>query len=360
MKTKSLFLSAGIAICLFIVVLSCSKDYEYNTNSTTLDISEDFDYEFTTAEIGKLGRVLFYDNTLSINNSISCGSCHKQAFAFSDNVAVSKGFENISTSRNTPPIQNLGMSAITLGPSGSRGQALFWDGRERLLKNMVVQPVFNHVEMGIRDTEKIVAKVASKPYYEDLFIQAFGDGEITFERVAEALTGFVSSITTISALSNSSPSLSPQARKGLILFNQKYDCGSCHDMASPSGYFEPSGEELINIGLDDSYVDNGKGDLTGNPADNGKFKIPNLRNVAITAPYMHDGRFETLDEVLEHYSKNVKSHPNLDDRLKGSGGKPLVLNITDQEKKEIIAFLESLTDQQMISHTKYSDPFKKR
>ncbi len=313
--------------------------------------------------------MLFYDKSLSINNSVSCGSCHKQSIAFSDNKAFSRGFENFQTTRNTPPIQNLGLGVFVLtpGPFGNQGQALFWDGRERLLKNMVVQPVFNHVEMGMRDTKKIQAKVASRPYYEDLFLQAFGDKEITFERIAEALTGFVASIESSASafdISKRGPgfngAMGEAEQRGLELFFGKYNCGSCHNLFSPAGYSEPLESELLNIGLDMTYADKGKGALTGKESDNGKFKIPNLRNIALTAPYMHDGRFATLEEVLDHYNTGVKDHPNLDDRLKDASGHAQVLNITESERRDMLAFLNSLTDRQLISDPKYSNPFKSK
>ncbi len=370
MKTKNLILFATGALCLIIVAISCSKqDYSYNTNSRTLDLTGDYSYVTTTAEIGKLGRVLFYDNSLSVNNSVSCGSCHKQARAFADDKRFSKGFENIETSRNTPPIQNLNLfTKITNGPMATRGQALFWDGRERVLENMVIQPVFNHVEMGMMDTKMIVEKVASKPYYDQLFKDAYGDGEVNLERISEALSGFVSSIVSFNTAFDmnfpfggfNNPNPQTDVERGLNLFIGKYNCNSCHDLFSPSGYSEPLDNEFINIGLDANYIDKGRGALTGLEEDNGKFRIPNLKNVALTAPYMHDGRFATLEEVLEHYSHEVVSHPNLDQRLKGQDGKPNVLNITEEEKKDMIAFLNTLTDQTMSTDPRYSDPFIRR
>ncbi len=355
-----------------IVAFSCSKeDYSYSTNSTTLDLAGDHSYNSTIPAIGKLGRVLFYDNALSVNNSVSCGSCHKQSRAFADDSRFSSGFENLQTSRNTPPIQNLDLFPRTLStlPNGSfAGQALFWDGRERVLANMVLQPIFNHVEMGMSNTKQIVEKVASKPYYNQLFKDAYGDEEVTLERISEALTGFVSSIVSFNAVFDMNfpfgafpnPSPTTAEERGMNLFMGKYNCNSCHDMFSPSGYSEPLDNEFINIGLDANPSDLGRGALTGLESDNGKFRIPNLKNVALTAPYMHDGRFATLEEVLDHYSHNVASHPNLDDRLKDTNGSPLVLNISDDEKKDMIAFLHTFTDRFMTTDQKYSDPFIKR
>ncbi len=381
MNSKSLIIFISAVLALMIVGIACSKDdYNSNVNTTTLDLSgNNYDYMGVSSRMGLLGRVLFYDKTLSVNNAVSCGSCHKQAFAFSDNRNLSKGFENLFTDRNTPPIQNLSILMLRSNPiilppnGGDGGQALFWDGRERFLKTMVMQPIFNHVEMGMSNPQKIVERVKSKPYYKDLFIDAFGDDEITIDRIAEALSGFTGSIVSdgsrfdashnfFNDLNTSNNLLTIREREGLRLFFEKYDCGSCHNLFSERGYdfMIPDGEELVNIGLDMEYEDNGRGLITGRGEDNGKFKIPNLRNVALTGPYMHDGRFSTLEEVIDHYNTGIKAHPNLDERLKDSNGNAMVMNITEEEKGAIIAFLHSLTDNSMITDPKFSDPFKKR
>jgi cytochrome c peroxidase len=143
------------------------------------------------------------------------------------------------------------------------------------------------------------------------------------------------------------------------LFFTKYDCSSCHlSVTIPAGYgvFGMT-SNFMNIGLDENYFDKGLGALTGNPNDDGKFKIPSLRNIALTAPYMHDGRFSTLSEVLDHYSHGIASSANLDERLKGSNNQPIQMNISEQEKAAVIAFLETLTDYSMIQDVRFSSPF---
>jgi cytochrome c peroxidase len=155
-------------------------------------------------------------------------------------------------------------------------------------------------------------------------------------------------------------SLTPLESMGFQLFVEKYDCMSCHDIVSSQGYSEAFGDELVNIGLDASYEDNGAGALDGDASKDGKFKIPNLRNIALTAPYMHDGRFASLEEVIDHYSDAVAAHPNLDERLKDPvTGLPRILNITTDEKNALVAFLHTLTDHTFISDPKFSDPFTK-
>ncbi len=373
MKFKILVSALLAVVCLSLFFQSCSKndDLAYNTNSVTLDLSHNYQYNVGDADRATLGRVLFYDKSLSINNSISCGSCHKQSLAFADDVAQSPGFENFKGERNTPPIQNLG-SFFTLG--NSAGQALFWDGRERDLSRMVLQPYFNHVEMGVPSTHYLLKKIKSRPYYQELFKKAFVDGEINISNVSEALQIFIMNMQSFGSdfdkrfrATVMGLALSAQEQRGLDLFFNKYNCGSCHQLNSPIGYVPTASptlestenSELLNIGLDVVYDDKGLGAVTGNAEDDGKFKIPNLRNVALTAPYMHDGRFETLEEVIDHYSIGIQDNENLDFRLRNASGNPLVLNITQQEKDDLIVFLHSLTDRELISDPRLSDPFKK-
>lgn len=359
---------SALSILILGSAISCSKSNEMPAaNHTNLELGiTPYNYAMASPAVGQLGRVLFYDKQLSVNNGVSCGSCHKQALAFSDNHQFSTGFENRVTTRNTQPIQNLGLGiSDEFAPNG---QALFWDGRQRFLNDMVLEPVGNHIEMGMRSNTDLLDKLSSSPMYAQLFQSAYGDSELTLERISEALAGFVGSMISHNSKFEQGffsggglgSTLNGLERLGLDLFVQKYDCMTCHDVISTQGYSETFGEELVNIGLDADYADNGAGALNGITSQNGKFKIPNLRNVALTAPYMHDGRFASLEEVIDHYSTSVAAHPNLDDRLKDPNtGMPLVLNITSNEKTALIAFLHSLTDQTFISDPKFSDPFVK-
>ncbi len=363
--SRHITILSSLSILVLVSVISCSKSDEMPVaNRTILDMDNTaYQYAAVSSEIGHLGRILFYDKSLSVNNGVSCGSCHKQALAFSDNRQFSTGFENRITSRNTQPIQNLGGFGF-----GSAGQALFWDGRHRFLSEMVLEPVGNHIEMGMRSNTDLLIKLSDSPLYGILFQAAYGDSEVTLERISHALAGFVGSMISNNSKFEKSffsdggfgSTFNGLERLGLDLFIRKYDCMSCHDVISTVGYSEAFGEELVNIGLDAAYADNGAGALNGAASQNGKFKIPNLRNVALTAPYMHDGRFASLEEVIDHYSTGVASHPNLDDRLKDPiTGSPLVLNISQNEKTALIAFLQTLTDQTFITDPKFSDPFIK-
>jgi cytochrome c peroxidase len=151
---------------------------------------------------------------------------------------------------------------------------------------------------------------------------------------------------------------------GKDLFFDKYDCNSCHQLQAPFNGYQLAGDGqfggFANIGLDETPTDPGVFKVSGNPADEGKFKIPSLRNVALTAPYMHDGRFETLEDVLGHYSENIEETENLDSRLRAADGSAVQFHIPGAEKRAIIAFLNSMTDYQMINDPKFSNPFKSK
>jgi cytochrome c peroxidase len=304
-------------------------------------------------DVPTLGRVLFYDKSLSLNNSVSCSSCHKQSLAFADNVSFSTGFENKKTSRNSMPIQNL--QSLNFEQI-----SLFWDGREKNLQTMVLRPIANHVEMGMDDFDALSKKLANIPYYENLFQKAYGTSEVDAQRISDALSMFLLSInsrdTKLDRAMNGNVELSALEIEGQQLFMEKYDCNSCHQVADPEGYILAG--TFANIGLDEVYTDNGVGEVTGNPQNNGEFKIPSLRNVALTAPYMHDGRFETLDDVIEHYSTGIENNENLDFRLRSNTGEPMQFNITPQEATALKAFLMTLTDSEMVSAARFSDPFK--
>jgi cytochrome c peroxidase len=364
---KTTILSACSVFLILIIFISCSQEeITPNVSKSTLSLSTpDYNYLAVSQSEGYLGRVLFYDKSVSVNNSISCASCHNQALAFSDHKRFSSGFESLTTSRNSPPIQNLmgafGNGDIGFGTTGN--QSLFWDGRENKLEEMVLKPITHNTEMGMRSPEDLVGKLKSTSYYPVLFENAFGSENITVDRISKALAGFVASIESNKSRFDINQntlvnSFSEQEKRGQDLFFGTYNCNSCHNLLLPTGY-DPSSlsNEMVNIGLEMQTEDAGFGGVTQSSGDHGKFKIPNLRNVAVTGPYMHDGRFETLGEVIDHYSTEVKNSPNLDPRLKANG-QPLVLNIPGEDKADLIAFLHTLTDQNLISNPKYSNPFE--
>lgn len=295
-----------------------------------------------------LGRVLFYERSLSANGTVSCGSCHLQENGFAEPHARSTGHSGMQTRRNA-------MHLVNQFYSGRH----FWDFRAPTLEAQVLMPVQDPVEMGLT-MEVLEGRVRATPYYGDLFSDAFGDDSITQDRIARALAQFVRSIVSYRTRYdegevNGFVDLTPLELDGKnLFFNGATKCNHCHMTANFHN------REARHNGLDTLYDDNGLGEFTGDAADNGKFKVPSLRNVALTAPYMHDGRFNTLEEVVEHYNSGVRPHPNLDDRLtvEGStGGTPLQLGLSAYDKAALVAFLKTLTDLPLITDVRYSDPF---
>ncbi len=308
-----------------------------------------------------LGRVLFYDKKLSLNSTVACGSCHHQEKAFADGLKVSTGFEGRVTERNSMGITNPILQ-----------NNLFWDSRSKTLHDLSLQPVQNHIEMGMENLDRLVEKLDNTDYYRPLFKKAFGSEEITPKNISSAMSQFVASITSNRAKfdqgqSKNFSNFTDLEKLGKDIFHSdRAQCSSCHggnnfsaldgpfDAYGGGGTFGTNNNDLrgaTNIGLDLVYKDNGLG--------NGKFKIPGLRNVALTGPYMHDGRFNTLEEVINHYSNGVKPHKHLDVKFTDGKGNVKHINFTTIEKKALIAFLNTLTDTEMTTNPKWSNPFKK-
>lgn len=293
-----------------------------------------------------LGRVLFYDKKLSANYSVSCASCHQQQNGFSDPAQFSQGFAGELTGRNSMGLTNSQFYA--------RGH-FFWDERADSLEGQVLEPIQNAVEMGLTLTAA-VERVAEYAYYEELFIDAFGDPVVTSERIARALAQFVRSIVSTQSRydlgeANDFADFTPQELLGQQLFNGRGRCVRCH--AGPNFV----GTRVENNGLEFPYVDEGVGAVTGRDRDLGKFKMSSLRNIEKTAPYMHDGRFATLEAVIDHYDRGVVDNPNLGGPLSDAAGFARQLNLSQAEKEGLIAFLRTLTDETTLTDAKWSDPF---
>lgn len=322
-----------------------------------------------TDEGATLGRVLFYDTALSANDTVSCASCHAQEHAFGDPERFSVGFEGGLTGRN-------GMSLID--SRYYRNGRFFWDERAATLEEQVLMPIQNEVEMGLT-LDELVEKVAAQPYASVLFEEAFGDGEVTADRISRALAQFVRSIVSYQSRFDDGMAATGDARQPFANFTAQENqgknlfftsgCAVCHlDNGPPQpGPLRNQAiffiDRAVNNGLPalDGEVDNGVGDITGNPADNGRFKSSSLRNVALTAPYMHDGRFATLEEVIEHYSTGVELSPNLDPRLVVPGSnppEPRRPNFAPEQVDALIAFLNTLTDEALAADPKFADPFR--
>jgi len=387
MKVKTL-LSAAIAIA--VVLSSCLKDdvnvrysiysdEEYQAIQSILDIPNDkIDYQVQLPQhmtnIGMrapeindakalLGRVLFYDTRLSKNQTVSCASCHKQELAFSDDKAFSEGFNGELTLRNSlalgsvPNFESSYDGGTTL--SGTR-QLFFWDERAHTIQEQSALTIQDDIEMGLPMPE-LVTRLSSLDYYEVLFNKAYRSPQVTAEKVTEALEEFINAMVSTQSRFDEGMrnvngehqpfvNFSSEENLGKQLFLQH--CASCH-----GSNMSISPENVANNGLDLEYDDKGVGALNNNPLDNGKFKVPFLRNIALTAPYMHDGRFKTLEEVVEHYNSGLQNHPNLDPHLH-NGNQPKQLNLSEEEKSALVAFLNTLTDEKLVADARYADPFK--
>ncbi|MEO5715880.1 MAG: cytochrome c peroxidase [Luteolibacter sp.] len=303
-----------------------------------------------------LGRVLFYDKRLSSNQTVSCSSCHQAEHGFSDPARFSTGFEGGLTSRNSMGLTNVRYYL--------RGR-MFWDERAATLEDQTLQPIQNHVEMGM-PLDILNQKIVAEPYYAELFTSAFGDASITSDRVSKALSQFVRSIVSGASKYDQGVPLNftnftPQENQGRQIFTgPPGGCAACHG----SDNFVP-GNNVFNNGLENPYTDKGLGGISGLTSDEGFFKVPSLRNIELTAPYMHDGRFATLEQVVDFYNAGVVNHPNLSPQLRlppGPPGSPPPpprrLNLSNAEKASLVAFLKTLTDRSVTTDPKFSDPFR--
>lgn len=380
---KKTYLPSLILLILLCFLSACENDIitsevkyytaeEYQTISAKLDLPESphsynrFSFEGGSHVdiMGTLGRVLFYDKNLSSDNSVSCASCHKQHLAFADDVAFSTGIMNRSTARNS----------LALGVFRSFGDysqdpvtTLFWDGRVDNLHDQMIQTIGNPNEMGM-ELEDVVAKIKDIDYYKILAKKTFvGFSGMNETLILSALEEFMNSMTANhskfdnTASRNSFVGQTPsnwegftaQENLGKSLFQT--NCVSCHGTSLEELTFEPI-IRSANNGLDLVYSDKGAGEFNPSPELLAIFKAPSLRNIALTAPYMHDGRFATLEEVVDFYSEVIQDHPNLHPNLK-ENAEPIKFHFTENEKDALVQFFKTLTDHTMQNEAKWSDPF---
>lgn len=342
----------------------------------------------------ELGRVLFHDRMLSQNGAVSCNSCHLQAHGFAEPKALSSGLRQELTERNASHLANPGQQS-----------AYFWDGRANNLAEQVTMPIENHVEMGFQELSSLVLRMNDLDYYPPLFEAAYGAPEVSVTGIQDALAAFLSSMVTChskadEAVAEAMPEfwdpwgvvagditlegLDALEREGFELFHGTAQCAHCHGGPHYDGW----GLDFADIGLDgpspnstNPLVDVGGGFISSwGPT---AMKVPSLRNVALTGPYMHDGRFATLDDVLDHYSHGIQDVTTLDNRLRdwssnaigGNPGNifvedplifpgfiqgeapPVRMNFSPEERIALKAFLNSLTDYAFIQDERFSNPF---
>jgi len=333
--------------------LNCSKDDSsgYEPTPAPLNIPQLFSNNILspiiptdnpqTVEGVALGKKLFFDNILSSNGTQSCAGCHSPQSAFTNNTTTSEGINGIFGTRNSMPLFNL---------AWNYGERFTWDGKALSLERQALEPVENPNELH-SDWNNVVERLQSHPEYPKLFRLAFKTSTITKELTTKAIAQFER--TLISANSKfdryilGEASLTPQEINGLDIFlrEDKGDCFHCHGNPNNPLWTD---NDFHNNGLDSTFEDFGLGAITGDPNDNGKFKTPSLRNLAFTAPYMHDGRFATLDDVINHYSEGLQNSPTIDPLMKkvDEGG----VQLSQQEKADLKAFLLTLSDPTFINN----------
>lgn len=336
MKTQ---ISFGL---LFFFIVGCKKDVTKEISKFEFYTPTYFPspaYTFIDNDVRKirfdLGRELFYSKDLSFDNTISCASCHAQTHGFADhNVALSSGVNGLLGTRNAPPIFNMAWQTHFM-----------WDGGVNHIEIFSLAPITNPVEMNLPMNE-LIDKLNSSEIWKQKFKHAYGVNEVNDQALFRALAQFMSLIISdnakYDAVRRGETQFSALESQGYQLFQQK--CASCHS--------EPlfTDNSFRNNGIDNQFADEGRKRITLDANDLGKFKVPTLRNIALTYPYMHDGRFFNLDQVLEHYSSEVQHSTTLDPSLENG------ISLSANDKKALIAFLNTLTDYKMINNPLFSEP----
>ncbi|WP_299115895.1 cytochrome-c peroxidase [uncultured Winogradskyella sp.] len=346
-------------LCLCFLFSSCSSNNDnegYTPVALDLEIPEIFSNNIIppiipndngqTVEGVALGKRLFFDNTLSGDQSISCASCHSPQNAFTDNTPTSVGIDGIFGTRNSMPLFNL---------AWNYNERFAWDGKELSLERQALEPVENPVEMH-SDWSDVVSRLQNHPEYPELFRLAFNTSTITKELAAKALAQFertlISANSKFDRYSLGQTTLTPQELNGLDVFlrEDKGDCFHCHGNPNNPLWTD---NDFHNNGLDTAFTDLGLGAVTGDPNDNGKFRSPSLRNLAYTAPFMHDGRFATLDEVIDHYSEGLQNSSTIDPLMKNiaQGG----VQLSAQDKADLKAFLLTLSDPSFLTNPDFQN-----
>ena len=308
----------------------------------------------TTDTGATLGRVLFFDKQLSINNTVSCASCHEQGIAFTDNNQFSTGFDGVSVTG--------AHSMRLLNARFYEGESFFWDKRAPTLEAQTTQPIQDAVEMGFDASNggmaALIAKMNDIEYYPALFEMAFGDETITEDRMQRALAQYIRAMVSTDSRFDEAyaenynanapgngagqdfPQFTAEENLGKRIFTTNQggiNCAACHQLPTFA-----LNNNVRGIGLD--------------PAETIIFKAPSLKNVATSAQFMHDGRCSSLEAVVEFYNSGIRPGPMLDNRLM-QNGQPIRMNLSEAEKQALIAFLETLTDNTVVNDPKFSDPF---
>lgn len=349
------------SLIALITCFACSKDESitngYVPKPVSIDIPEVFQDRILppvipinnplTEEGIALGKKLFFDKKLSADNTQSCATCHASQKAFTNNLQFSIGIDNIEGTRNSMPLFNL---------AWNYDDKFFWDGRELSLERQVFDPITNPIEMH-NTLDNVVQRLQQDPNYPPLFEQAFGTSAIDSVMVSKAISQFERTIISANSKFDryllGEATLTPQELEGFNVFmdENRGDCFHCHGSENNPLWTD---NKFHNNGLDANPSDLGLGVASGDPNDNGKFRTPSLRNLAFTAPYMHDGRFATIEEVINHYSEGLQDSPTIDPLMKKVEQGGVQLSTTDKENLK--QFLLSLSDFEFITNPQYAHP----
>ena len=344
----------------FTLILSCSSErLESETSYTPIPVNLNIPDVFQdrilppvipsnnplTEEGIELGKKLFFDKKLSVNGSQSCADCHKPSNSFTDARQYSIGVDNIQGTRNSMPLFNL---------AWNYDDRFFWDGRELSLERQVLDPITNPIEMH-NTIANLVQELQIDSEYPEMFLKAFGTEIIDSVQIGKAIAQYERTIISANSKFDKyllgQTTLTIQEEEGFNIFmdEERGDCFHCHGNENNPLWTD---NKFHNNGLDNNFSDLGLGAVTGNPNDNGKFKTPSLRNLEFTAPYMHDGRFSTIDEVINHYSEGLQDSQTVDPLMKmvSQGG----VQLTFEEKANLKAFLLTLSDYDFISNPDFN------
>lgn len=324
----------GVALLAVVLMTACTRaDFLGEAEPVAAPLGLPPVPERVPAAAVALGKKLFFSQALSVDRSLSCASCHQPGNGFADSRATSPGVKGGRGNRNAPSVWN-----------AVYWSSQFWDGRAASLEEQAGGPMLNPIEMG-HSNRGVVASVEADPELRQMIAAAYGDDTVTFERITRAIAAYEKTLVRGNSpfdryqFGGDKTALSEEAQRGLALFRGKANCALCHTIAEDHALFTDQKFHNLGVGMDPAgnLTDAGRYTVTKREEDRGAFRTPSLRNIAETAPYMHDGSLKTLKEVVDFYVGGGNANPQLDPLIQ-----PLT-SFTRQERADLVAFLESLT-----------------
>ena len=345
-------------LLIVIIFMSCEKEVTQDLTPYVLEVGSfpkpnlPSDNKLTIEKV-KLGRMLFYEKLMSKDGTVSCASCHKQENSFNDDLRFSEGVDKKLGDRNAMSVINLAWNT----------NEFFWDGRSHLLRDQSLGPIENPVEMA-ETLDNVVAKLSKEDKYVEQFTKAFGEDAINSVNMSLAMEQFmltiVSNKSKFDKVKEGTATFTTSEQRGKDLFSKEYneffpnesgaDCQHCH------GGFNFENDRYMNNGLSsDMEIENdfGRFEATKIPGDKGKFKVTTLRNIELTAPYMHDGRFTTLEEVVNHYNTGIKPSSTLEPEIENT--RVTGLGLSNKDVQDLVAFLKTLTDETIADNEAFKE-----